>query len=168
MEEQKRSFIQRLGDILMNRNVTQYVRKEPAVPTGPTPAQIAWAIKQNETRGVKTDPYRFSKPSGSPALGKDLGAYQVTEGELKTYSPRFLGGQKLTANAFMASSTAQDKYTENKVQYYLDKGYTLAQIADIHRSGYKNSDVPGGTKYQNPAYVESFNKFLKATTTPSR
>ena len=41
------------------------------------------ALMKNETGGVKTDPYTFSKKSGSKTLGRDLGAYQVTEGELK-------------------------------------------------------------------------------------
>ena len=167
MEEQKRTFLQRVGDVLLNRNVTQYTRPEPKVPVGPTPAQIAWAIQQNETRGVKGDPFRFSRPSGDKNLGKAIGAFQTTEGELKTFAPRFLG-QNITSKQFQASTTAQQKYSENKIQHYQKLGYTPAQIADIHRAGFKNSDVPGGVKYQNPGYVESFNKFLKATTTPSR
>jgi hypothetical protein len=165
MEEQKRTFIQKLGDVLMNRNVTKFVRSEVPKPTIPTPSQIAWAIKQNETGGVKTDPYKFYKPSGIESLGNDLGAYQVTEGELKTYSPRYLGGQNINANDFLTSSTAQDKYIDNKIKYYLDKGYTPEDIADIHRSGYTKSFPPGSGKYQSPKYVESFKKFLQATTT---
>lgn len=169
MQEQKRTFMQRVGDILLNRNVSHYVRPEstPAPAPTPSPEQIAWAIRQNETRGVQGDPYRFAKPSGSKALGRDLGTYQVTEGELKTYAPRYLG-QNMTANAFLASSTAQDKYMNNKVQYFLDKGYTPSQIADIHRKGYKNSSAPGTTTYQSPEYVKAFEEFLKATTTPSQ
>lgn len=168
MQEQKRTFMQRVGDILLNRNVTHYVRPEtpetPA-PTGPTPDQIAWAIKQNETRGVKGDPYRFSRFSGNKNLGQAIGAYQTTEGDLKTYAPRFIG-QTITGKEFQASTTAQENYMKNKIKFYREKGYTPEQIADIHRAGYTKSGPPGSEEYQNPRYVEAFKKFLEATTTP--
>lgn len=166
MEEQKRTFLQRVGDVLLNRNVTQLVRTPQPTVDPAEVARIAWAIKQNETRGVKGDPYKFSKPSGNKNLGLAIGAYQTTEGDLKSYAPRYIG-QDISGKQFMASTTAQDNYMNNKIKYYREKGYTPEQIADIHRAGYTKSDVPGGTKYQNPKYVESFKKFLDATSTPA-
>lgn len=165
MQEQKQSFIRKILNALQNKSVTHYVRPEAPKPTGPTAEQIAWAIRQNETRGVKGDPYRFSRFSGNKDLGLAIGAYQTTEGDLKSYAPRFIG-QEITGKEFMASTTAQDNYMNNKIKFYREKGYTPEQISDIHRAGYTNSSPPGSTQYQNPRYVDSFKKFLAATTTP--
>lgn len=117
------------------------------------------ALAYNETRGVKTDPYAYSRPSGLPALGRALGTYQVTEGELKSYAKRYLPwAPNITGKQFLASTTAQDNYVGNKYDYYKKLGYTAQQIADIHRAGFRKSGNPGSTTYQNPAYVESFNQ----------
>lgn len=112
-------------------------------------------IAYNETRGV-SNPYSFRKPSGSKALGDDLGKYQVTEGELKTYGKRYLGYVP-TAEQFIASPELQDTYMKNKYAYLLSQGFSPSEIADIHRKGIKNARPQGAGTYQSPEYVESFN-----------
>lgn len=126
------------------------------------PAKVREAIAYNETRGVKGDPYLTSQPSGSKALGKAMGAYRVTEGELKTYAPIYTG-KPISPKEFQKSKRAQDQYMESKIKYYADKGYTPQQIADIHRAGYKNSSAPGTDVYQNKPYVDSFNSVYNTT-----
>ena len=115
-------------------------------------------IGYNETRGVKTDRYTFSKPSGKPELGNDLGYYQVTEGELRSYGQRYLG-RVPTTKEFLSTPKLQDLYMSRKVDYYRALGYSPQQIADIHRSGFTNAGEPGSTTYQNPQYVKSFEDF---------
>jgi len=121
------------------------------------------SIAHNETGVVRGDPYSFAKPSGSAAMGRDMGRYQVTEGELASYSERYLGGaQKVTPDTFMKNPKMQEVYLSRKYNYYKDKGYTPQQIADIHRRGYKNSGAPGSEVYQDPDYVAKFNStYLK-------
>ncbi len=114
-------------------------------------------IAYNETRGVSGDVYSFSKPSGSTALGKDLGKYQVTEAELKRLSPRYLG-RVVTPKEFLASPDLQDTFMRNRISYQLSEGYSPEQIADIHRSGTGGILPPDKYKFKNPKYVESFNK----------
>lgn len=123
--------------------------------------RVREAIAHNETRGVKGDPYIFTKNSGMKSLGRALGRYQITEGELKTYGPKYLG-QNVSAEQFLKSRALQDTYMNTKIAKLSEKGYTPQNIADIHFSGYTNSGPPGYTKYQSPAYVESFNKAFGA------
>jgi hypothetical protein len=123
---------------------------------------IAWA----ETRGVKTDPYMFSKFSGSKTQGDDIGKYQVTEGELRSYAQRYLGRDVGDINEyikmFRSTPSAQEEYMEKKVQALLARGNTPQQVADIHRRGVKNSSPAGSNIYQDPAYVDIFNQiYLK-------
>ncbi len=141
----------------------QFVDKLSGVSRYEAPAQspqqvlsqkIRDAIAYNETRGVP-NAYSFSRSSGSKAVGRALGKYQVTEGELKTYGPKYLG-QNITPEQFLASSTYQDNYMNGKIARLSAQGYTPHQIADIHRAGFTNSGPPGSTTYQNPAYVKSF------------
>jgi hypothetical protein len=119
------------------------------------------AIANNETGIVKGNPYTFAKFSGDPKMGRDLGKYQVTEGELKSYAPKYLG-QKMTGDQFLASSTAQDRYITNKANRFAGEGYTPPQVADIHRRGFTNASPPGSTQYQDPAYVAKFNNNYKS------
>jgi hypothetical protein len=127
--------------------------------------KIRDAIAHNETRGVAGDPYAFYRSSGSKAAGRALGKYQVTEGELKTYSGKYLG-QNVTPQQFLASPAYQDNYMNGKIARLSAQGYTPHQIADIHRAGFTNSSAPGSTTYQNPAYVKSFNDAYMGTTGP--
>lgn len=152
----RQSFINTLTSKLKNSlsSTTTYTR--PKDDNTVLVQNIARSIANNETGGVQGNRYAFAKQSGNPSLGRDLGEYQVTDGELKTYAPRFLG-QSMTGDQFLASSTAQDKYMQGKAQYYLNKGYTPQQIADIHRRGIKNSGTPGSATYQDPTYVQKFN-----------
>lgn len=135
----------------------KYVAPPAVVPTKPVlnKQKFLSGIASNETDGVKGNPYSFSQPSGNSKLGKALGKYQVTEGELKTYGKKYLG-QSMTPQQFLASTTAQDNYMYNKAQALVSEGYTPEDIADIHNKGIKNSYPAGSGKYQNPEYVNNF------------
>lgn len=96
--------------------------------------KIQNTIADNETAGVKGDPYIFAQPSGVAAYGRAMGKYQVTEAELHTYAPRFLG-QAITPAQFLASPHLQDMYMNHKISYLLNEGYTPEQVFDAHRGG---------------------------------
>lgn len=166
----KQNFIQKMVGGLKERFGPVHYTRASSTPSTPPAntldtARFLAAIAANETSIVKGDKYKFAKPSGNPALGRDLGKYQVTEGELKTYGKRYLG-EPISGNNFLASSTAQDRYVATKAKMLSEKGYTPQQIADIHRRGYTKSSAPGTAIYQDPMYVEKFNANYNATTTP--
>lgn len=167
MQPEKQTFIQKIMNAITPASTQIYTRKEPVLPPLDM-AKFMAAIAQNETGIVKGDRYKYSKPSGDPKLGRDLGLYQVTEGTLGTYGPRFLGGQKVSGDQFLASSTAQDNFVKNMAEYYNKQGYTAQQIADIHRRGFRKSSDPGSDIYQDPDYVNKFNQIYNATTTGSQ
>ena len=114
------------------------------------------AIRTNETSTVKGDPYNSFQYSGKKAYGDALGAYRVTESDLKTHAPRYLG-KSVTRQEFLSSPQMQDTYMTNRANYLNQQGYTPQQIADIHNQGMTNESSPGSTIYQNPSYVNSFN-----------
>ncbi len=118
------------------------------------PTKFLNSIAYNETNTIK-EPYSYHKFSGSKELGDDLGKYQVTEGELKTYGKRYLG-RVPTKQEFLSSPRLQDEYMTNKYNYLKKEGYSDAEIADIHRKGIKNAQPKGKDTYQSPEYVKSF------------
>lgn len=118
------------------------------------PTKFLNAIAYNETNTIK-EPYSYHKFSGSKTLGDDLGKYQVTEGELKTYGKRYLG-RVPTKQEFLSSPELQDEYMTAKYNYLKGQGYSDAEIADIHRRGIKNAQPKGKDTYQSPEYVKSF------------
>lgn len=132
----------------------------PIKPVLPKPVidtnKFLKAIATNETGGVKGNPYQFSQPSGDTSLGKALGKYQVTEGELKTYGKKFLG-KNITPQQYLNSPEIQDNYLLGKANYYGGQGYAPQDIADIHRRGLKNSYPANSGQYQDPNYVNKFN-----------
>lgn len=120
--------------------------------------KIRESIADNETGIIKDgEEYDYSRYSGREDLGMAMGKYQVTEGELKTYAPVYLG-RTVTPKDFQNSSALQEEYITAKIKYLIDKGYTPQQIADIHNKGMTNSSSPGDTKYQSNDYVDKFNK----------
>lgn len=120
--------------------------------TTPTPspntAAILDAIKYNETRGVKGDPYASSQFSGDSNLGKAMGAWRVTEGELKTYGKRYLG-RVVTPQEFLGSPQLQTDYMTGKVNSMASKGVSTEDIIAKHRGG------QGATATQYPGYVKA-------------
>lgn len=102
------------------------------------------AIKYNESRGEK-EPYYFSQPSGSSTLGKALGAYQITEGELKTYAKRFLG-KPVTTKEFLSNPKLQDEYMKEKIRSLAKRGLNLEQILAVHRYGMSDLSKEGLAK----------------------
>lgn len=148
--DQKKSFIKRL--------LGAKTAEAPAPIVDPRIQKIMEAIAYAETRGVKGDRYTFRKPSGSTKMGDDIGKYQVTEGTLGTYSPRYLGKQ-VDADYFQNTPSAQEEYMRRFVEDTLSRGNTPQQVADIHRRGVKNSSPAGSNVYQDPKYVETFNSY---------
>lgn len=113
--------------------------------------KLLQAIRYNETRGEK-DPYSYYRSSGSKVLGRALGAYQVTEGELKTYGKKFLG-KDIAADDFLKNPTAQDNYMQAKINHGMnDLKLNPAEILATHRGGYTNPDK-AMVKYKT--YVDS-------------
>lgn len=164
MQPEKQTFLQKLKDLVTLTSTQTYTR--PPAPAAPSldRAKFLAALAHNETGIVKGDPYKFKQPSGNRKFGQALGRYQVTEGELKTYGPRYLGAP-ITPVQFLASSTAQDNYVANKALELSKQGYTPQQIADIHRRGIRKTSEPGSSIYQDPDYVNKFNVNYNATST---
>ena len=135
---------------------TTYYKNSSTPIIDPDTTKFLKAIAGNETSVVPGNKYASSQYSGLKSLGQAGGKYRVTEGELKSYSPRYLG-KPTTYQEFMNSPQLQDTYMTNKYQYLKKLGYTPQQIADIHNKGMKNSSSPGSTVYQNPDYVQKFN-----------
>lgn len=91
-------------------------------------------IRHLESRG-ESDPYNFNRDSGQKKQGKALGAYQVTEGELATYSKKYLGAQ-ISPEQFNKSQELQDKYMTNKVNRMINEyDMSLEEILAVHRGG---------------------------------
>lgn len=130
-----------------------YQSDKPDKPSIEVP-KLLDAIRNNETRGEK-DPYNFSRSSGSTTQGKALGAYQVTEGELKTYADRFLG-HDVTPKEFLSSPELQDSYMENKIKWMSEvKKLSIEEIIAAHRGGFGDLTKAGEK-------VEEYGKYVKA------
>ena len=110
------------------------------------------SIKYNETRGEK-NPYEFYRFSGDSKLGDALGAYQVTEGELKLYSERFLN-KKVTREDFLNSRKLQDDYIKGKVKWLESKGLTIEEILAAHRGGFSDFSKKRDKVKQYAQYVQ--------------
>ncbi len=124
------------------------------------PDKVLAAFANNETGIVpEGEKYTSSQPSGDPTLGRALGKYRVTEGVLKQHSERYLGRQ-VSPKEFLASPELQDKFMRNRIAYLQSQGYTLEQIADIHRSG--STTTPGSSTYKSPGYVKKFSTYLQS------
>ncbi len=118
------------------------------------------SVKYNETRGEK-NPYSFYRSSGSKKQGDALGAYQTTEGELKTYYQKFTG-QPFSRQQYLSKPELQDQYMKAKIQHGQEMGLSLPQIFATHRGGYTHPDQ-AMVKYK--PYVDSamnqYNNFNK-------
>lgn len=129
-----------------------------AHPTIPA-SSILTRIARNETGSIKGNAYMFTQPTYTN-LGRALGKYQVTEGELNSHAAKYIG-QKVTAAEFIASPKLQDLYMTGKIAALAKQGYTPEQIADIHRSGSTLSE-PGDPEplFRHPKYVTKFDNVL--------
>ncbi len=145
-------------DVLTGR--TELVRPdagEAAMGQKVDTGKILAAFAHNETGVIKKNPYGFSQPSGDKALGRALGKYQITEDLLKRHSPRYLG-RAVSSEEFLKSPKLQDEFMANRIKYLMEQGYTIEQIADIHRHGSTNE--PGSRQYKRPEYVKKFSTYL--------
>ena len=104
------------------------------------------AIAKNETGGVVLqNPYKFHKPSGSKAMGEDLGKYQITEAELRENAKKFIG-RSVTKAEFLADPKLQDDYMKGKIKFLTDAGVSVDGIIALHSQGM--------TGYGDPKVIE--------------
>jgi len=119
--------------LIQKKEMTVLPQGQPQEPLKKDP--LIDAIAYNETGVVpEEEKYSFSQPSGNKKLGKALGKYQVTEGELKSYAPRYLG-RTVTADEFLSSPEIQDEYMRNKITKLKEQGNSTEDIFRIHRGG---------------------------------
>ena len=112
--------------------------------------KVLSVIRHQESRGEK-QPYSFSQSSGKKTQGKALGAYQVTEGELKTYAKKYLG-RDVTPKEFLESPKLQDTYMTNKIQRFQNEfGMNLNEIFGAHRGGINGRNDKEYSKYVDEA-----------------
>jgi len=154
--DQKQNFLQRIKSKFSSN--TQYqAPARPVIEPAVDKDKFLYSIGMNETSIIpEGERYTFTRDSGKKELGRALGKYQVTEGELKTYGERYLGSP-ISSREFLENPSFQDRYMSNKAKYLADQGYTPQQIADIHYSGFTNSSDPGSDIYQTEDYVNKFN-----------
>ena len=136
---------------------TNNVQKFVIEPNTPAPIDdLIEAIARAETGGVSRDElerYSFKRYSGKKQLGYALGKYGVTEGELKTYSQRYLG-RNVSAEEFLNNPALQDAYMENKLTYWRERGIDDDNLIALHRGGL-NAQV---SQYQD--YVNKVKSYL--------
>ena len=124
---------------------SQSAQNDQQFPPVANPSQIdvnamKTAIYNRET-GNRPDipnPYMYSKPSGDKTMGQDLGKYQVTSGELKTYSSRFLNGEQVKDKDFLNSRFLQEQYMNNKIKFLQGQGLSPEEIFASHAQGIPN------------------------------
>lgn len=113
------------------------------------------AIRHQESRGEK-DPYSFTRFSGFKKLGDALGAYQVTEGELKSYAKKYLGRQ-VTRQEFLSNPKLQDEYMTKKLsRFQKEFKMTIPEAFLAHRGGL-NADPKQYQVYVSEA-IDQYNK----------
>lgn len=105
------SIIQKL------RDGNQFTIEQPQ----PDYSKLVHAIGMNETSVIPEDKrYIYSRNSGKKELGRALGKYQVTEGELKTYAPQYLG-RPINSKEFLSNPQLQDQYMTAKVKRFKEE-----------------------------------------------
>lgn len=110
---------------------------------------ILKVIRHQETRG-QLSPYRFVRFSGDDKQGNANGAYQVTDGELKTYAKRYLGRQ-VNSDEFLKNPKLQDQYMSNKISDWINRyKMDLPNIFVSHRGGI-NARIPDYQQYVDEA-----------------
>ena len=130
--------------------------------TTTNPDLIRQSIAHNETRGILTNPYSFKKYSGSETMGNANGKYQVTDGELKTYGPKYLGRQ-VSSQEFLNTPALQDQYMNAKISSLQSRGLSTDQILAAHRGGASDLTPTGlqGLVQKYSGYVNSGMNYLK-------
>lgn len=160
------SVLQKVGagmDNILNSIIKKFPANEYKVENPMNQvSEILNAIAHNETGGVKGDRYAFRKPSGNPKYGDDIGKYQVTGGELASWSKQFLG-ETIDPDDFAASPELQDAYMKKKVQTLLDEGATTSEIFALHRqglTGYADPEVRKSKLAKRQDYVTNAVNFM--------
>ena len=114
-------------------------------------------LAYNETKGIpeEKEKYSSSQDSGRVDLGDALGKYRVTEGELETFSKKYLG-KKVGKSEFLGNPQLQETYMDNKLADWESKGLTIEDMLLYHRGGLgaKKEEYPGYIS-EGLAYYES-------------
>ena len=114
-------------------------------------------LAYNETKGIpeEKEKYSSSQDSGRVDLGDALGKYRVTEGELETFSKKYLG-KKVGKSEFLGNPQLQETYMDNKLADWESKGFTIEDMLLYHRGGLgaKKEEYPGYIS-EGLAYYES-------------
>lgn len=152
-----------IGGVADKLSGTTVVNQDPAaVMEKHTAPRIMEALANNETGGVQTDPYSFRKPSGDPKQGDDIGKYQVTSGELKSWSKQFLG-ETITPDEFQKDPDLQDAYMRAKITELMKSGASTAEVIAMHRgglTGYADPTIRQKKVGQRQDYVDKAMAFL--------
>lgn len=122
------------------------------------------AIGNNETGGVKGDRYSYSKFSGNEKMGKDMGYYQVTNGELNSWGKQFMK-RKIDTKEWLSSPKLQNDYMRTKIKALAEEGATPQEIFALHRGGlslYANPEVRKKKVKERQNYVnKAMNYYIK-------
>lgn len=141
-----------------------YVKQDPQALKNENVSRMMASIANNETGGVKTDPYAFSQPGGADAkYGTDIGKYQVNSKELASWSKQFLG-ETISPDEFQKSPELQDAYMKARVGTLYDAGASNDEILALHRgglTGYADAAVRQKKVQQRQQYVDKGLSFLK-------
>jgi len=131
------------------------------------------AIGYTESRGQGTDAerYAFSRDSGYKHLGKAIGKYQVTEGEIKDYGEKILG-RKITPDEFQKNPQLQEEYMQKKVELMQNDApdATPEELMALHNKGLPGRADPEVRKSKvNEAgdYVSTGMRYMNGQTQSS-
>lgn len=95
------------------------------------------SIKYLETRGKKNQ-YSFFQPSSKKnSFGDALGAYQVTEAELRERSKQFMD-RDINREEFLSNPKLQDEFMLNKTLFLQSQGFKPEDILASHRGGFSD------------------------------
>lgn len=157
-------LIEGVSEIIKNKGGRTYSYSNPVEDFHSSQvANLLNAIAYNETRGVEGNKYDFRKPSGNEELGDDIGKYQVTAGELKSWSKEFLG-EEVDPDTFHKNPKLQERYMRSKIQNLLEHGATPEEVLALHRgglTGYADPEVRKRKREERKDYVDSALEFLK-------
>lgn len=159
MEPQSFSFLDKaLKSIFGSKKVTLDFEEKNKLPSINHDAFLG-AIANNETAGVKGDPYQFSRFSGRKELGNAIGKYQVTQGELDTWSQKFLGS-KVDEETFKRFPGLQDTYMREKANYLNSTyGWGPDRIMAAHRGGFGKPNEIDRIMKEHQGYIDQGLKF---------
>ena len=147
-------FLQRLFQNILGSKKVSFSSPQEKIAPALNNEALSSAIAYNETAGVKDNPYQFSRPSGVKSLGNAIGKYQITQGELDTWSPKFLGS-KVDEETFKRFPGLQDTYMREKANYLnTTYGWGPDKIIAAHRGGFGEPEEIDRIMKEHQSYVD--------------